>query len=68
MQAARIQLQSAETAEAIVSRVYMTLLSRWPTSGERQIAAMVLGSPPSQESVNDFIWSVAMLPEFQLVP
>jgi len=68
MRSARIQLQSPDTADAIVTRVYSILLSRRPTSDEQRIAAGILGSPATQESLNELIWSLAMLPEFQLVP
>lgn len=42
-------------------------LSRKPTADELQLAEEFLGTNPSQQSVEDLLWSVLMLPEFQLV-
>ena len=56
-----------EPPAAIVDWLYETALSRPPTSDERAIAIEVLGSPPSPQGIEDVVWLVIMLPEFQIV-
>ena len=38
-----------------------------PNSEEEAIALKVLGQSPSNETVQDFMWAMALHPEFQLV-
>jgi hypothetical protein len=52
---------------ALVEWLYQAALSRDPTSEERAIAMEILGSPPSEQGIEDLVWAVIMLPEFQLV-
>lgn len=42
-------------------------LSRAPTDRERRLAEELLGSAAKPEQVEDLLWAVAMLPEFQLI-
>jgi hypothetical protein len=56
-----------EPPAAIVDWLYETALSRPPTREERAIAFEVLGSPPSRQGIEDLVWLVVMLPEFQIV-
>jgi hypothetical protein len=51
----------------IVDWLYESALSRPPTSDERAIALEVLGSPPSPQGIEDLVWLVIMLPEFQII-
>ena len=52
-------------ASAIIDWLYSFALSRAPSSDERATAIELLGSPPTQHGVEDLLWSVMMLPEFQ---
>ncbi len=52
---------------AVVDWLYESALARAPTSDERTVAFEVLGSPPSPQGIEDLIWLVIMLPEFQIV-
>jgi hypothetical protein len=54
-------------AKAWLDRTYTQLLSRPPTDQERNTALEFLGDAPSADRVSDFLWSLAMLPEFQLI-
>ncbi len=59
-------------ANAIISEIYRTALSRIPTSEELSIAQEILGddvSPSnlSPSSIADLLWNVVMLPEFQVI-
>lgn len=59
-------VQGPETG-ALVDRVFRQALGRGPTPQESELAAGLLGARPRAEGVEDLLWSVAMLPEFQLV-
>jgi mono/diheme cytochrome c family protein len=54
-------------AKAWLDRTYTQLLSRPPTDQERSTALEFLGDEPSPDRVTDLLWSLAMLPEFQLI-
>jgi mono/diheme cytochrome c family protein len=50
-----------------VDRVFQFALDRAPSPEERQLAEETIGKPAHREGVEDFLWAVAMLPEFQLI-
>lgn len=50
----------------LAERVFTQALSRPPTPQELALAVDLIGAQPKQEGVEDLLWSVAMLPEFQL--
>jgi len=52
---------------ALIDRIYARALARGPTPGERAAALEVVGQPATAEGVEDLLWAVMMLPEFQLV-
>lgn len=52
--------------EAFVQWLYAFALSREPTAEELAAASEVLDSPLSEQGVQDLLWVVCMLPEFQL--
>lgn len=52
---------------ALVDRLFLHAVSRKPTRAERKAAESLIGSPVKPEAVEDLLWSLAMLPEFQLV-
>lgn len=47
-----------------VTKTYEASLSRKPTASEMEVALILLGTDPQPEQVEDFLWSVFMLPEF----
>ncbi len=47
--------------------VWRASLSRDPTPGELQLALSLLGTQPTVPAVQDFLWGIFMLPEFQIV-
>jgi hypothetical protein len=59
-------LEGQESAN-IVKWLYESALSRQPTAEELAIAVDILGSPPTAHGVEDMLWIVMMLPEFQIV-
>ncbi|MCW5558697.1 MAG: DUF1549 domain-containing protein, partial [Verrucomicrobiae bacterium] len=52
---------------ALARQVFAQALSRPPTPRELDLAVGLIGSQPKAESVEDFLWGVTLLPEFQLV-
>jgi hypothetical protein len=59
--------QSAGDAEQVVQRLYLAAFGRKPTEEERTVALELIGSPIDSAGVEDLLWIVAMLPEFQLI-
>jgi hypothetical protein len=64
---AAAKLARSGSGEELVDRLFARALGRKPTEGERRTAAELLGTPPTAEGVEDLLWVVAMLPEFQLI-
>jgi hypothetical protein len=60
------RFQGREPA-SIVEWLYAAALSRPPTAEERAISIDVLGATPNAQGVEDLLWMVIMLPEFQIV-
>jgi hypothetical protein len=56
-----------ETSEAMVDALYRQTVSRAPTASERKLAVQLLGSPIKCEGIEDLLWAITMLPEFQLI-
>lgn len=53
--------------EHIASWIFAAALSRQPTAAEAAVTRDLLGDTPTADTVADCLWSVVMLPEFQLV-
>jgi hypothetical protein len=51
----------------LVTEVFARSLGRKPTPNELKLATELVGDPVKEEGVEDLLWSVAMLPEFQLI-
>jgi mono/diheme cytochrome c family protein len=56
-----------KTSEELVDALYRQTVSRAPTASERKIALQLLGSPIKCEGIEDLLWALTMLPEFQLI-
>jgi hypothetical protein len=50
-----------------VTELYRHALSRNPSEAEKALASEILGATPTQQNIEDLLWSVCMLPEFQVV-
>ncbi len=55
------------SSEELASYVWQAALSREPNADELQLAVSQLGPQPQPGSVQDLLWGVLMLPEFQIV-
>jgi Protein of unknown function (DUF1549)/Protein of unknown function (DUF1553)/Planctomycete cytochrome C len=51
----------------VVDHVYALALGRKPTGPELHLAENLVGRKPQPDGVEDLLWAVAMLPEFQLI-
>jgi hypothetical protein len=60
--------QGTADTRKIIDQIYLTALSRPPADAERGLAIEIIGSPPTMEGLEDLLWTVCMLPEFQLAP
>jgi hypothetical protein len=58
---------AGQEPQSMVDWLYESALSRRPTDEERATALETLGSPPTAQGVEDLVWLVIMLPEFQIV-
>ena len=65
--AAHLLQENAAAAGPLVDRVYLRALGRAPTPAERRLCASLLGPKPTEAGVEDLLWSIVMLPEFQLI-
>lgn len=54
-------------AEQMVEHIYRSALGRDPNPQERQLSVDLCGAPMTDEGLADVLWSVFMLPEFQLI-
>jgi mono/diheme cytochrome c family protein len=57
----------AATIDDLIPKLYKEALGRKPTAQELQIAREIVGQPAQPAGVEDFLWAVTMLPEFQLI-
>ncbi len=65
--AAKLCGDSGILADAAVDRLYESALGRMPSPAERKAAAGMVGTPVTKEGVSDLLWTLTMLPEFQLI-
>lgn len=55
------------SADELIDWLFVHALSRKPTGAEREVARELSGSPPTSQGVEDLLWAVVMVPEFQLI-
>jgi mono/diheme cytochrome c family protein len=60
-------IEQNSSGRKLVRALYQEAMGRPPTPEELRLAEAVVGEKPSREGVEDFLWGVAMLPEFQLI-
>jgi uncharacterized membrane protein/mono/diheme cytochrome c family protein len=53
--------------DQIIRAVYRQALGRDPLPREFQVAKRALGASPRPELVQDFLWAIVLLPEFQFI-
>jgi cytochrome c553 len=60
-------LADKPTVDVLLDRIYRRALGRSPTDAEAKLCREILGPAVKPEGVEDLLWSIAMLPEFQLI-
>jgi hypothetical protein len=65
--AEKILATAPKDSAQLATTLYRQALSRGPTPAELASATQLLGSPVQAEGVQDLLWALAMLPEFQLI-
>ncbi len=58
---------TARTPDNLVNGLFQQALGRLPSIAEKQAALDLIGSPVRKEGMEDLLWALVMLPEFQLV-
>jgi len=56
-----------KAAQQLVRWLFVYALAREPTADELALCRELLGEQPTPQAIEDLLWSVFMLPEFQLV-
>jgi hypothetical protein len=51
----------------LIAGLYRQAFGRKPTATEEQLALELVGQPAQQGGVQDLLWAMTMLPEFQLI-
>ena len=65
--AQRLLASAPPTPKTLVDRIYERALGRMPTAAESRMCRDLLGTQVRKEGVEDLLWAVTMLPEFQLI-
>jgi hypothetical protein len=65
--AERLALERLPTPDALIDHVYRRALGRPATPAESRLGRERLGRVPDVEAIEDLLWVVVMLPEFQLI-
>ena len=63
----KLLADSPASTAALVTSLYQQALSRPPTPAELHLAVDLVGTPAGAEGVQDLLWALVMLPEFQLI-
>jgi hypothetical protein len=56
-----------EPPRALIEQLYLAALGRQPTKDEIGLTQAMLGTPTRKSGVEDLLWAITMLPEFQLI-
>lgn len=62
-----LKSQPTRTTAEWVELLFVQALARKPNAAERTTAQTLLGDKPTADTLADFLWTLTMLPEFQLV-
>ena len=59
--------QKLESPEALITQVYFQALCRMPSKSELEAGTFLFDGDITEESIQDILWIITMLPEFQLL-
>jgi hypothetical protein len=60
-------VKGADGASGLVETIYQRTLNRAPTAAERALGEELLAASNIPAGVQDLLWALTMLPEFQLI-
>jgi hypothetical protein len=66
-QVAAAQLNSKRPRDEVVTNVFRALLGRSPSANELAVVGGDVARPLDKHQIADVIWTIVMLPEFQLI-
>ena len=64
---AEVLIEENTSGRDLVQKIYQQALGRKPTAAERKLAENLVGKTANREGVEDLLWAMTMLPEFQLI-
>lgn len=67
LEAGAAKLEAASSPAERIEELYLAALARKPTADERELARVLMGDPVTPEGIEDVLWTIFMLPEFQFV-
>ena len=65
--AEQLSRRAWDSTQSLVSHLFHHALTRDPSAGELAAATDLLGDQPTPATIEDTLWAILMLPEFQLV-
>jgi hypothetical protein len=65
--ASNIVARTWKSSDELIQWVYRSALTRPPSNAEFELAREVVGTKPTPTGVQDLLWGIVMLPEFQLI-
>jgi mono/diheme cytochrome c family protein len=65
--AERVVQEMPKSSPDLVTGLYERALGRKPNRNELRIAEELVGTPAKKDGVEDLLWTMTMLPEFQLI-
>lgn len=65
--AERLVKEQGGSPDKLVQWIYRSALARPPSANELAVAKEAIGDKPSAQTIQDLLWAVVMMPEFQLV-
>jgi uncharacterized membrane protein len=66
-QGSQVWKQKYPSSDTLVTALYKNAFGRTPLPKELAAAKKILGPSPSEESIQDLVWAIALVPEFQLI-
>jgi hypothetical protein len=64
---AQLMLDLELKPSELIDHIYLTVLTRYPTSNEKQLVVKHFADQADVSSISDVIWALLMSPEFQVV-
>ncbi|MGI9456207.1 MAG: PSD1 and planctomycete cytochrome C domain-containing protein [Aeoliella sp.] len=62
-----LQQHAGETPHALIEQLYLQSLARRPRPEEQLVAHEIVGDELTERGIEDLLWALLMLPEFQVI-